>query len=153
MSTKPFVYQEPFPLAKDETTYYKIEGSEKYVSVQQFQGKDVVVVAPEALTVLANTAMKDLSFLLRPSHNEQVAKILADPEASMNDKGVALAFLRNAMVSAKFELPLCQDTGTATIVAKKVSRSGRVVTMRKCSPRAFTKPIPKRICVTHKPLR
>ncbi len=119
MSTKPFVYQEPFPLAKDETTYYKIEGSEKYVSVQQFQGKDVVVVAPEALTVLANTAMKDLSFLLRPSHNEQVAKILADPEASMNDKGVALAFLRNAMVSAKFELPLCQDTGTATIVAKK----------------------------------
>ncbi|MGE3259743.1 MAG: fumarate hydratase [Geobacter sp.] len=119
MSTKPFVYQEPFPLAKDETNYYKIEGSEKYVSVSEFDGKPVVKVAPEALTVLANQAMKDLSFLLRPSHNEQVAKILADPEASQNDKGVALAFLRNAMVSAKFELPLCQDTGTATIVAKK----------------------------------
>jgi fumarate hydratase, class I len=113
------VYQEPFPLAKDETNYYKIEGSEKYVSVAEFDGKPVVKVDPEALTVLANQAMKDLSFLLRPSHNEQVAKILADPEASQNDKGVALAFLRNAMVSAKFELPLCQDTGTATVVAKK----------------------------------
>ena len=119
MSTKPFVYQEPFPLAKDETSYYKIEGSEKYVSVVQFDGKDVVKVDPEALTVLANQAMKDLSFLLRPGHNEQVAMILADTDASMNDKGVALAFLRNAMVSAKFELPLCQDTGTATVVAKK----------------------------------
>lgn len=119
MSTKPFVYQEPFPLAKDETVYYKLEGSEKYVSVVQFEGKDVIKVDPEALTVLSNQAMKDLSFLLRPAHNEQVAKILSDPDASMNDKGVALAFLRNAMVSAKFELPFCQDTGTATIIAKK----------------------------------
>ncbi len=119
MATPEFFYQEPFPLAKDSTSYRKLEGSEKYVSTVQFEGKDVLKVDPEALTVLANEAMRDLSFLLRPSHNEQVAKILADPEASMNDKGVALAFLRNAMVSAKFELPLCQDTGTATIVAKK----------------------------------
>ncbi len=119
MSTMPFVYQEPFPLAKDETVYYKLEGSEKYVSVVQFEGKDVIKVDPEALTVLTNLAMKELSFLLRPSHNEQVAKILDDPEASQNDKGVALAFLRNAMVSAKFELPFCQDTGTATVFAKK----------------------------------
>ena len=91
MSTKPFVYQEPFPLAKDETSYYKIEGSEKYVSVVEFEGKPVVKVDPEALTVLANQAMKDLSFLLRPSHNEQVAKILADPEASQNDKEIGRA--------------------------------------------------------------
>ncbi len=119
MSEKPFVYQEPFPLGKDETVYYKLEGSEKYVSVVKFEGKDVIKVDPEALTLLTNQAMKELSFLLRPSHNEQVAKILADPEASPNDKGVALAFLRNAMVSAKFELPFCQDTGTATVVAKK----------------------------------
>lgn len=119
MATPEFFYQEPFPLAKDSTPYRKLEGSEKYVSVVQFEGKDVLKVDPEALTVLSNEAMRDLSFLLRPSHNEQVAKILADPESSMNDKGVALAFLRNAMVSAKFELPLCQDTGTATIVAKK----------------------------------
>lgn len=114
-----FTYQNPFPVAADKTEYYKIEGSEKYVSTVNFDGKDVLKVDPEALTVLSNVAMKDISFLLRKEHNEQVAKILADPEASRNDKGVALAFLRNAMVSAEFELPTCQDTGTATIVAKK----------------------------------
>ncbi|GLI39897.1 fumarate hydratase [Geobacter hydrogenophilus] len=119
MSTKPFVYQEPFPLEKDETSYYKIPDSEKYVSVATFEGKEVLKVDPEALTVLANTAMRDVSFLLRPEHNESVAKILRDPEASQNDKGVALAFLRNAEISANFELPICQDTGTATVVAKK----------------------------------
>ena len=119
MSTKPFVYQEPFPLGKDQTNYRKIEGSEQYVTVESFAGKDVLRVCPEALTILANEAMRDVSFLLRPEHNESVAKILRDPEASMNDKGVAMAFLRNAEISANFELPLCQDTGTATIVAKK----------------------------------
>lgn len=119
MSTKPFVYQDPYPLGKDSTSYRKIEGSEQYVTVEQFAGKDVVRVCPEALAILANEAMKDVSFLLRPDHNESVAKILRDPEASMNDKGVALAFLRNAEISANFELPICQDTGTATIVAKK----------------------------------
>src|SRR5512133_582708 len=119
MATPEFVYQDPFPLDKDETKYRKIEGSEKYVELDKFAGKDVVRVKPEALTILANEAMKDVSFLLRPAHNEQVAKILSDPEASMNDKGVALAFLRNAEISANFELPICQDTGTATIVAKK----------------------------------
>ncbi|MFP4624617.1 MAG: FumA C-terminus/TtdB family hydratase beta subunit, partial [Gemmatimonadota bacterium] len=67
-------------------------------------------------------AMRDVSFLLRPSHNEQVARILTDPGASPNDRGVALAFLRNAEVSAAGELPVCQDTGTATIVAKKGQR-------------------------------
>ncbi len=119
MATKPFVYQDPYPLGKEQTNYYKIEGSEKYVSVAQFDGKDILKVDPEALTVLANTAMKDVSFLLRPEHNESVAKILRDPEASRNDKGVALAFLRNAEIAANFELPICQDTGTATIIAKK----------------------------------
>ena len=63
--------------------------------------------------------MREVSFFLRPAHNEQVAKILADPEASQNDKGVALAFLKNAEIAAKGELPICQDTGTATIVGKK----------------------------------
>lgn len=119
MSTKPFVYQEPFPLGTDETKYYKVPDSEKYVSVATFEGKEVLKVDPEGLTVLANTAMRDVSFLLRPEHNESVAKILRDPESSQNDKGVAMAFLRNAEISANFELPLCQDTGTATIVAKK----------------------------------
>jgi fumarate hydratase class I len=119
MDAKEFYFQDPFPLGKDKTVYRKIEGSEKYVKVEQFAGKDVVMVSPEALALLANEAMKDVSFLLRPAHNEQVAEILRDPEASMNDKGVALAFLRNAEIASQFELPLCQDTGTATIVAKK----------------------------------
>ena len=119
MATPEFHYQEPFPLGKDETKYRKIEGSEKYILVEQFAGKDVIRVCPEALSILANEAMRDVSFLLRPAHNEQVAMILSDPEASMNDKGVAMAFLRNAEISANFDLPVCQDTGTAMVLAKK----------------------------------
>ena len=118
----PFVYQDPFPLGPDTTPYRKLEGSEKYVSVGRFEGEDVLVVDPEALTVLARAAMRDVSFMLRPEHNQQVARILTDPEASGNDRGVALAFLRNAEVAADGELPVCQDTGTATVVAKKGQR-------------------------------
>ncbi len=114
-----FKYQDPLPLGADTTKYYKVEGSEKFVNTVNFDGQEVLKVAPEALEVLSNTAMRDVSFLLRPSHNQQVAKILTDPEASENDRGVAMAFLRNAEISAQFELPLCQDTGTATVVAKK----------------------------------
>jgi fumarate hydratase, class I len=117
-----FVYQDPFPLAPDSTPYRKLEGSESYVRVEQLGGREVVRIDPEALTVLTREAMRDVSFLLRPGHNEQVATILRDPEASPNDRGVALAFLRNAVVSARFELPICQDTGTATVVAKKGER-------------------------------
>lgn len=119
MPTKPFVYQEPFPLGKDDTHYRKIAGSEQYVSVEPFAGTDVLRIQPESLTILANEAMRDVSFLLRTEHNESVAKILSDSEASTNDKGVALAFLRNAEIAAHFALPICQDTGTATIIAKK----------------------------------
>jgi fumarate hydratase class I len=114
-----FFYQEPFPLAKDSTKFYKIPDSEQYVTVEKFAGQEVLRVCPEALSILANQAFKDVSFLLRAEHNEQVAKILRDPEASPNDRGVAMAFLRNAEISAQWELPICQDTGTATIVAKK----------------------------------
>ena len=114
-----FKYQDPLPLGPEKTSYYKIEGSEKYVTTVNFDGRDMLKVAPEALTVLANTAMRDVSFLLRADHNEQVAKILTDPEASNNDRGVAMAFLRNAEIAASFELPLCQDTGTATVIGKK----------------------------------
>jgi fumarate hydratase, class I len=115
----PFVHQDPFPLVGDATRYRKIEGSEAFITVDRFAGADVIRVEPDALAVLAREAMRDVSFLLRPGHNEQVAAILADPEASRNDRGVALAFLRNAEVSARYELPVCQDTGTATVVAKK----------------------------------
>ncbi|PIE58861.1 MAG: fumarate hydratase [Desulfobulbus propionicus] len=114
-----FVYQDPFPLGKDETQYRLLEGSKEYVSVEDFGGEQVLKVAPEGLKVLANKAMREVSFLLRPAHNASVAEILNDPEASDNDKEVALAMLRNAEVSCQFVLPVCQDTGTACVVAKK----------------------------------
>lgn len=114
-----FTYQEPFPLGKDETKYRKIEGSEKFVSTDRFNDQDILKIDTGGLTTLANMAMRNVSFILRPGHNEQVAKILDDPEASVNEKGVALAFLKNAEVASKFELPICQDTGTAIIMGKK----------------------------------
>jgi fumarate hydratase class I len=114
-----FTYQPPFPLGKDETEYHKIEGSEKFVTTDQFHGQEILKIAPEGLTILANVAMRDLSFMLRPAHNRQVAKILDDQESSVNEKGVALAFLKNAEVASQFELPICQDTGTAIIMGKK----------------------------------
>ncbi len=112
-----FKYQDPFPLSEEDTTYRLL--TKDYVSTAQFEGEEILKIAPEALAFLANQAMRDVSFLLRAKHNEQVAKILSDSQASNNDRGVALAMLLNAEVSAKFELPFCQDTGTATIVAKK----------------------------------
>lgn len=110
-------YQDPFPLGKDETKYRLL--TEDYVDVVNFDGQKILKVDPEGLTYLANHAMRDVSFLLRPAHNEMVAKILSDPDASHNDRGVAIAMLRNAEVAARFELPICQDTGTATILGKK----------------------------------
>ena len=115
-----FKYYEPFPLAEDQTKYRLL--SDEYVSVIECDGEDVLRVQPEALTVLAREAMRDASFLLRPAHLEQVAAILEDPDASDNDRGVALAMLKNAEVAAQFVLPTCQDTGTATVVAKKGQR-------------------------------
>ncbi len=112
-----FKYQDPFPLSKDDTPYRLL--TKDYVSTAMFDGVEILKIEPEALTFLAHQAMRDVSFLLRPKHNEQVAAILHDPEASANDRGVALAMLRNAEVSAKFELPFCQDTGTACIIGKK----------------------------------
>ena len=117
MATPAFQYQDPFPLAKDDTKYRLL--TRDGVSVATFDGKEILKVEPSALERLAREAIREVSFFLRPSHNEQVAKILGDPEASQNDKGVALAFLRNAEIAARGELPICQDTGTATIIAKK----------------------------------
>jgi len=117
MSATAFEYQDPFPLDADETRYRLL--TREGLGLASFEGSEVLKVEPSALTRLAREAMREVSFFLRASHNEQVAKILADPEASPNDKGVAMAFLRNAEIAARGELPLCQDTGTATIVAKK----------------------------------
>jgi fumarate hydratase class I len=117
MSTPSFKYQEPFPMGKDHTEYYKLTG--EGISVSLFEGKEILKIEPEALTKLVNACFHDCSFYLRPEHQKQVAKILSDPEASENDKYVALTMLRNAEVAAKGVLPFCQDTGTATIIAKK----------------------------------
>jgi fumarate hydratase class I len=114
-----FIYQDPFPVGRDDTKYQKLEGSEKYVCLDKLQDEDILRITGEGLTELARVAMRQVSFLLRPEHNLQVAKILEDPEASANERGVALAFLRNAEVAADFDLPLCQDTGTAIIMGKK----------------------------------
>ncbi|ASY82305.1 class I fumarate hydratase FumA [Pectobacterium polaris] len=117
MSNKPFYYQDPFPLSKDDTEYRLL--STDFVSVAQFEGQDILKIDPAALTLLAQQAFHDASFMLRPAHQQQVADILHDPEASENDKYVALQFLRNSEISAKGILPTCQDTGTAIIVGKK----------------------------------
>ena len=117
MATPDFFYQDPFPIGKDESEYYLLTND--FVSVVEFEGKKILKVNPEGLTKLANAAFRDTSFMLRTAHLEQVASILKDPEASDNDKYVALTMLRNAEVSVKGKLPFCQDTGTATIVGKK----------------------------------
>ena len=117
MATPPFKYQEPFPLGPDTTEYYLL--TKDYVSVSEFEGQPILKIAKEGLTAMANAAFRDVAFMLRPAHNEQVAKILSDPEASDNNKFVALTFLRNAEVSAKGQLPFCQDTGTAIIHGEK----------------------------------
>ena len=116
-ATPEFKYQHPFPLGPDDTEYYLL--TKDYVSVSEFEGKPILKIEKEGLTRMANQAFRDVSFLLRRAHNEQVAKILSDPEASENDKYVALTFLRNAEVACKGKLPLCQDTGTAIIHGEK----------------------------------
>ncbi|MBR3499844.1 MAG: fumarate hydratase, partial [Bacteroidales bacterium] len=103
-----FKYAPMFQLGEDKTEYYKIPGSEKLVKTSTFSGKTILEVSPEALTLVAQQSFHDCQFMLRRAHNEQVAKILSDPEASDNDKYVALMFLRNAEVAAKGKLPFCQ---------------------------------------------
>ncbi|WP_067707769.1 class I fumarate hydratase FumA [Erwinia sp. ErVv1] len=120
MSNKTFTYQNPFPLAHEDTDYYLL--TRDHVSVTSFEGQEVLKVDPQALTLLAQQAFHDASFMLRPAHQRQVAAILDDPEASENDKYVALQFLRNSEIAARGILPTCQDTGTAIIMGKKGQR-------------------------------
>ncbi len=117
---KEFSYQDPFPTGKDTTEYYLL--TDEHVQVASFGGQEILKIEPEALTKMARAAMRDCSFLLRPEHQKQVAAILNDPEASENDKFVAVTMLRNAEIAAKGVLPFCQDTGTATVYAKKGNR-------------------------------
>jgi fumarate hydratase class I len=112
-----FSYQDPFPLGVDDSEYRLL--SKEGVSTSIFEGREILKVAPEALAYIAQHAFHDCSFMLRSRHLQQVAAILEDPEASPNDRYVALTLLKNAEVAAEGILPFCQDTGTATIVAKK----------------------------------
>ena len=112
-----FQYEPTVQHGKDTTEYVNL--GKEGVSVTEFEGKKILKVAPEALTKLAQVAFEEVSFRLRPAHTQKVAKILQDPEASDNDKFVALTLLKNACVAAKGILPFCQDTGTAICVCHK----------------------------------
>ena len=112
-----FKYAPMFQTGKDDTEYRFL--TKEGVPTSEFEGKQIVKVSKEALTFLAQQAFHDTEFMLRRAHNEQVAAILRDPEASENDKYVALQFLRNAETAVKGVLPFCQDTGTAIIHGEK----------------------------------
>jgi fumarate hydratase, class I len=113
----PFAYQDLFPLGKDDTDYRLL--STDHVSTAMFEGRQIVKIDPQGLSLLAENAFRDVSHLLRPSHLRQLAKILDDPEASENDRYVALEMLKNAVISAEMVFPMCQDTGTAIVMGKK----------------------------------
>ena len=117
MPTPAFFYQDPFPLGADQTAYRLL--TKEGVSTANFEGREILKVAPETLAFVTQQAFHDTSFLLRTKHLEQVAAILDDPEASENDRYVALTLLKNAEISAEGILPMCQDTGTAAVFAKK----------------------------------
>ncbi len=115
-----FVYQEMFALGED-TTPYRLLTSD-YVSTATVDGQEILKVDVAALTLLADQAMRDCQHLLRPGHLAQLRKILDDPEASANDRFVAIELLKNANIAAGRVLPMCQDTGTAIIMGKKGER-------------------------------
>jgi len=117
MSEKEFFYQDPFPIGPDTTEYERIHDG--CVELADFSGEEVLKIDPEALTLLAAEAIKAINFTLRSSHLAQVAAILDDPEASENDRMVALMLLKNAEIASHGILPACQDTGTATVIGKK----------------------------------
>lgn len=112
-----FIYEKPFQIERDSTTYRLL--TKDYVSIVDQGGRKILKVDPKGLGLLAREAVSDLSFYLRTSHLEMLAKILDDPEATENDRFVAYMMLRNAVISSKEELPGCQDTGTAIVIGKK----------------------------------
>jgi len=112
-----FIYQDPYPIQKDDTKYKKI--SSDFVKIEKLGDREILVVDPQALEVLSEAAMTDVSFMLRTAHLESLKAILDDPEATDNDRFVAYNLLQNAVVAVEGQLPSCQDTGTAIVVGKK----------------------------------
>lgn len=115
-----FLYHKPFPIEEDETQYRLI--TTEYVERDRFRREDLLVVQGEGLALLSEQAFKDVSHLLRPSHLQSLAGILKDPDATSNDKYVALELIKNAVISAEGIFPMCQDTGTAIVIGKKGER-------------------------------
>ncbi|UYW00938.1 fumarate hydratase [Flavobacterium agricola] len=112
-----FIYQDPYPIHKDDTEYRKLTSD--YVKVEKLGDREILTVDPKGLELLAEVAMSDVSFMLRTSHLEKLRAIIDDPEATDNDRFVAYNLLQNAAVAVKGELPSCQDTGTAIVLGKK----------------------------------
>lgn len=112
-----FAYQKMFPTGNDTTEYRLL--TQEHVSLKSFEGTEILKIAPDGLTLLAEQAFKDVSHLMRSSHLKLLAKILDDPESSGNDRFVALEMLKNAVISSEGVLPMCQDTGTAIVLGKK----------------------------------
>lgn len=112
-----FTYQDPYTILRDSTEYRKI--SSDFVTVEKCGNREILTIDPKALEFLAEKALADVSFYLRTSHLEKLNAILQDPEATDNDRFVAYNLLQNAVVAAEGQLPSCQDTGTAIVLAKK----------------------------------
>ena len=112
-----FIYQDPYPILKDDTQYRKITSD--FVKIEQLGDREILSVDAKGLELLAQEALRDVSFMLRTSHLEKLRLILDDPEATDNDRFVAYNLLQNAVVAINGELPSCQDTGTAIVMAKK----------------------------------
>jgi len=115
-----FTFQEMFPLADDRTGYRLLDS--EHVSAGSFNGGEILKVAPEGLTLLAQQAFTDVAHLYRPSHLKLLAGVFEDPESSANDRYVALELLKNAVIAAEMVFPMCQDTGTAIVIGKKGQR-------------------------------
>lgn len=140
-----FKYAPMFQLGKDNTEYRLL--TKEGVSTAEFDGKEILKVSKEALTLLAQQAFHDCEFMLRREHNKQVAAILSDPEASENDKYVALQFLRNAEVSVKGVLLSAKIQALQSYTERKDSVSGLILTTRKHLVVVFTIRLQKRIFV------
>jgi len=112
-----FIYQDPYPILKNDTEYRKITSD--FVTIEKLGDREILKIDPKGLTLLAEEALTDVSFMLRSAHLAKLRKIIDDPEATDNDRFVAYTLLQNAVVAVEGELPSCQDTGTAIVMAKK----------------------------------
>jgi len=112
-----FIYQDPYPIQKDDTMYRKLTSD--YVKVEQLGEREILTIDPKGLELLAEEAMANVSFMLRSTHLASLKRIIDDPEATDNDRFVAYNLLQNAAVAAEGALPSCQDTGTAIVMGKK----------------------------------